>query len=38
MGYKGITSKLTKTAKDMLTRGIIEKTAGDGSTNKLKVK
>lgn len=38
MGYKGITSKLTKTAKDMLTRGMIEKTAGDGSTNKLKVK
>ena len=38
MGYKGITKKLTKAVNDMLTGGIIEKTAGDGSTNKLKVK
>lgn len=38
MGYKGITKKLTKTVDDMLVREVIEKVAGDGSTNKLKVK
>jgi len=38
MGYKGITKKLTKAVSDMLTDGMIEIIAGDGSTNKLKVK
>ena len=38
MGYKGITAKLTKTVDNMLVRGVIEKIAGEGRTNKLKVK
>lgn len=38
MGYKGITAKLTKTVDDMLVRGVIEKIADEGRTNKLKVK
>ena len=38
MNYQGITRKLTKTVEDMLERKIIEKIAGDGSTNKLKLK
>lgn len=38
MDYKGITKKLTNTIDDMLDRNILDKIAGDGSTNKLKVK
>ena len=38
MGYKGITKKLTNTVDAMLDRGILNKIAGDGNTNKLKVK
>ena len=38
MGYKGITAKLTKTVDDMIVRGVIEKIAGEGRTNRLKVK
>lgn len=38
MGYKGITKKLTKTVDDMLEKEVIEKIAGSGNTNKLKVK
>ena len=38
MNYKGITKKLTNTVNDMLARNILEKTAGEGSVNKLKIK
>ena len=38
MDYKGITKKLTNAVDDMLDRNILDKIAGDGSTNKLKVK
>lgn len=38
MCYKSITKKLTNTVDDMLDRNILDKIAGDGSTNKLKVK
>lgn len=38
MGYKGITAKLTKTVADMTQKGVIERIAGSGNTNKLKVK
>lgn len=36
MCYKSITKKLTNTVDDMLDRNILDKIAGDGSTNKLK--
>lgn len=38
MSYKGITKKLTNTVNNMLARNILEKTAGEGSVNKLKIK
>lgn len=38
MSYKGITKKLTNTVNDMLARNILEKTAGKGNINKLKIK
>ena len=38
MNYKGITKKLTNTVNNMLARNILEKTAGEGSVNKLKIK
>lgn len=38
LGYKGITKKLTTAVDDMIQRGIIERIAGEGSTNKLRVK
>ena len=38
MGYKGITAKLTKTVDDMIVRGVIEKIAGEGRTNRIKVR
>lgn len=38
LGYKGITSKLTKTVNDMIAGSIIEKIAGERNTNKLKVR
>ncbi|MBR6837724.1 MAG: AAA family ATPase, partial [Oscillospiraceae bacterium] len=38
MNYKGITKKLTNTVNNMLARNILEKTTGEGSVNKLKIK
>lgn len=38
MCYRSITKKLSNTVYDMLGRNILDKIAGDGSTNKLKVK
>ena len=38
MGYKGITAKLTKTVDDMIVRGVIEKIADEGRTNRIKVR
>lgn len=38
LGYKGITSKLTKTVNDMIAGSIIEKIAGERNTNKLRVR
>lgn len=38
LGYKGITSKLTKTVNDMIAGSLIEKIAGERNTNKLMVR